>query len=216
MALIELGLVDGNYFADEHVDAIEAAINQCAPAGTVVMTIAVAAPVGWLFLAGQVIANAQTLYPDLWTVAPAAWKSGAALTLPNMANTFVRGAGTTALDTTGGSDTLAQANLPAVPITINPPSTAVTGNTGVQSVDHIHRYTPPVVQPSAFGSAQVGSGPDGLQLFVHDTGIQEPKDHTHPAGTLTVDIAPFDTANLGSGTPFAPTHLALNFMIKTH
>lgn len=27
MPLIELGLIDGNYFADEHVDAIEAAIN---------------------------------------------------------------------------------------------------------------------------------------------------------------------------------------------
>jgi hypothetical protein len=199
------------------------------------MYFGIVAPAGWLFLDGSVIANAQTLYPDLWAVAPAGLKSGASLHLPNMANMFVSGPGATALATAGGSDTLSQANLPAVGITIDtpstavtidPPATAVTGSTGNQSVHHYHQIPSAIgVVPSSLGTRQITlTGPDALIIGTGSTD-NDNSNHTHPAGTLAVDIAPFNTnvdiaaftsGNLGSGTPFAPPHLALNFIVRAY
>lgn len=113
MAAIELGLIDSDFFADEHVDAIELAINKADPAGAVKMYIGATAPTGWLLLNGATVVGAQTLYPDLWAIAPAGWKSGSNLILPNMASRFPIGQ-SGSLGETGGSNThtIGTANLP--------------------------------------------------------------------------------------------------------
>ena len=121
------------------------------PAGSGGLYFGTVEPIGWLFLNGQTVTNADTKYPNLWTVAPSAWKSGTSLILPNMADRVAIGA-TAAIGVTGGanSHTLIQAELPAVTlsidppstsITIDPPSTGVTGSTGTESVLHTHGYT---------------------------------------------------------------------------
>jgi microcystin-dependent protein len=81
------------------------------PSGTLMHTVASAAPDGWLLLNGQTITNGETLYPDLWAVAPAAWKSGSSLVLPDWRGRALVGAGqgsgltNRALNTTGGAET---------------------------------------------------------------------------------------------------------------
>jgi hypothetical protein len=53
------------------------------PAGTVLDYIGTAAPSGWLMLDGSAHVGADTAYPELWALAPAGWKSGTTLTLPD-------------------------------------------------------------------------------------------------------------------------------------
>jgi hypothetical protein len=89
------------------------------PAGTVAMWMFAAAPTGWVFIEGQAIAGANVSMPDLWAAAPAGWKSGTTLTLPNMQGKVPvhQDTGQTEFDTlleTGGSKTttLVKANVP--------------------------------------------------------------------------------------------------------
>lgn len=91
---------------------------------------------GWLMLSGQTIPDADSLYPNLWAVAPANWKSGTSLVLPNMSNRVLMGGGT--MGSTGGSNsfTLSTANLPAHTHTINHDHPTV--NSGTQSANHTH------------------------------------------------------------------------------
>lgn len=147
MALIELGLVDGNYFNDDHVNAIEAAINQCAPAGTVRMTIESSVTTGWLLLQGQTVTNGQSLYPDLWAVAPAAWKSGANLILPNATSRFPIGGGTLGSIGSGNTKTIATGNLPVHSHTMDHDhGTALSGG---RTVGHTHSGTTSAMSANA-------------------------------------------------------------------
>ena len=59
------------------------------PVGTIVETLWTTDPMGFLRLDGRTIVNGQTLYPELWAVAPAGWKSGTSLVLPTRANMMV-------------------------------------------------------------------------------------------------------------------------------
>jgi hypothetical protein len=52
--------------------------------GAISMWLFSTTPVGHLPLEGQTVVNAQTLYPDLWALAPAGWKSGSSLIMPDM------------------------------------------------------------------------------------------------------------------------------------
>lgn len=237
MALIDLGLVDTDFFNADHVDRLEAAINQCAPAGTVVMTMAAVAPTGWLFLAGQTVIGAQTLYPDWWANGlPAAYKSGANAVLPNMTQRFPIGQGTAALGTVGGanSKTLIEANLPPHAHVMNHDHGAVTS--GGQSAHHIHfldmaatGFSEIVMQTVSGGGAHsvydvgdtstgatIGGVPGIETLTDQDPSTFSPANHTH-----SVDLPNYvgNTGN-GNGTATAidttPAYLALNFMVKVH
>ena len=53
------------------------------PVGTIVDYIGTSAPAGWAILDGSTITSGQTLYPDLWAVLPATFKSGANIVLPD-------------------------------------------------------------------------------------------------------------------------------------
>lgn len=98
-----------------------AVVNKLLPAGTIAATIKSSADTGWLLLNGATVASADSTYPALWAVAPASWKSGSSLVLPDMANTMLFGQGTTTLGASGGSNTktIATTNLPSHSHTIN-------------------------------------------------------------------------------------------------
>lgn len=60
------------------------------PAGSIVETLWLTDPLGFLLLDGRTIANGDTLYPALWAVAPGGWKSGTSLVLPTSTGKMVR------------------------------------------------------------------------------------------------------------------------------
>lgn len=99
------------------------------PAGTVRTTVNVLADSGWL-LFGQTVANAQSIYPALWSVVPASWQSGTSLVLPSMTDRFAVGGGTTVVGAVGGanSKTIGSNNLPAHTHTITDPTHNHTQN----------------------------------------------------------------------------------------
>jgi len=53
------------------------------PIGTIVDYIGTTAPTGWAVLDGSTITGGQTLYPALWAILPASFKSGANIVLPD-------------------------------------------------------------------------------------------------------------------------------------
>jgi hypothetical protein len=68
--------------------------NLLVPAGTVVgyaSTTGSNIPSGWEPLIGQTLYDAETSYPELWSVVPASWKSGVSIELPNATGVFLRG-----------------------------------------------------------------------------------------------------------------------------
>jgi microcystin-dependent protein len=112
---------------------------------------------GWLQLNGATVLNAQTLYPGLWAVAPAAWKSGTSLLLPNMSGRVLEGGGT--LGATGGAmtHTLVEANLASHDHTMAHTHTIDMGASsgfvsGGQSVSHTHTFSDTSSSTSAAGA----------------------------------------------------------------
>jgi microcystin-dependent protein len=194
-------------------DLATAVQNLLVPAGTIVATIKSTADTGWLLLNGALVTGAESSYPSLWSAAPASWKTGSNLQLPNLANRMLEGVGTTALGATGGSNTvtLTEANLPPHAHTVNPPSTVVSIS------DPGHNHTSGVIirtTAGSFGGAASGHGGTATtddasaNIGNNTTGI-----------TASVDIAEFNSGN-GSGSSTALTvtnaHLAVNFQIKAH
>ena len=91
---ISTDLADGPKAFQEFVDSLPAADAITAvdlPAGTILQTCRTTQPAGWLFLNGATVAGAQTLYPELWSVVPAGWHSGADLVLPDARGRMVIG-----------------------------------------------------------------------------------------------------------------------------
>jgi len=181
--------------------------NAANPAGTIRATIKSTADPGWL-LFNQTIVGGQTLYPSLWAAIPAAWKSGADIVLPNLADKLLGGAGTIALGATGGanSKTIATANLPAHTHTVDPPSTSVA----ISDPGHQHDAASAFVQPGA--GTVFANGASSGQLS---------NDTTQAATTgitASVDIASFASGSTGSGTALdtTPAQLAVVYQIKAH
>jgi microcystin-dependent protein len=53
------------------------------PVGSVQFWISDTPPPGWALMNGQTLTNAETIYPELWAVVPAQFKSGADIILPD-------------------------------------------------------------------------------------------------------------------------------------
>lgn len=232
MALIELGLIDTNYFGAAHVDTIEAAINTSSYAGDVKMSISTTADLGWLMLNGQVVANAQSLYPSLWAKADATWKSGASLNLPNMAQRFPMGG---SVGTIGGANakTIAAANLPAHQhdLAHDHPSASFTTDSN-DAIEPTYRTTwshkhGPGESATAFVTDGSGDGHPGAGISATGSGYVKrsftgleaaPAGHIHVVNG-SVDIPPIagNTGN-GPGTSTAldvtPAYITFNFMIR--
>lgn len=184
------------------------------PIGSIIDYIGITAPENYLTMIGQTVVDGETLYPDLWALLPASMKSGADIIMPNTRKCVSVGYDVADTDfnvigKVGGSKThtLTQAQLPAASITVdppntvvsvnppnttitvNPPNTAVTGNTGGQSATHVHTQGEGNFPYEQFGG---GTNPSNYPTSTAQTNTgPNQTDHTHPAGTLVVDIAPF-------------------------
>jgi microcystin-dependent protein len=96
-------------------------VDASSPVGSVLDYVGSSAPSGWALLNGQTLTNAQTVYPDLWAVAPTAWRSSSDLVLPDLRGRATIGAGqgsgltNRALGTSGGAEThtLTTAEMPS-------------------------------------------------------------------------------------------------------
>lgn len=86
--------VDGLVLTTDATQTTGLAWRDPTPAGVTAFTVAAAAPTGWWLLDGSTKVNAQTLQPNLWAVAPVAWRSGANLILPDARGRTVVAAGT--------------------------------------------------------------------------------------------------------------------------
>jgi len=183
-------------------DLAAAVQNLLVPAGTVAATISSTADTGWLLLDGSAVSSADSLYPSLWSVAPASWKSGTTLTLPDMSNKTLGGSGTTTLGAAGGANsvTLSTANLPSHFHTVDPPAVTVSHTFGQNFLYNLSDNFDPYMGVSNSGSAAA---------YRYDGSYT----HSH-----TVDIGQFNSGSVGSGTSVDVTnaHLAVNFQIKAH
>ena len=89
------------------------------PIGTIVDYIGTAAPTGWTVLDGSTITNGALLYPNLWAILPASFKSGNDIVKPDTRGRVTvhqSSAGTLAgaVGSTGGSErvTLSSSEMP--------------------------------------------------------------------------------------------------------
>lgn len=109
------------------------------PVGAVCDYIGATEPTKWKFLNGQTLTNAQSLYPELWAIAPASMKSGSNLVLPDARGRFVVGVNSddAIMDTVG--ETGGSKNAIVVAHTHNGPSHTHTGPSHTHtSAAHTH------------------------------------------------------------------------------
>ena len=108
------------------------------PPGTISSTGSEVAPPGWLFF-GQTYSNGEEFAEGLWLVAPAAWKVGADLVLPDMSDRVCRGDAVGA--TTGQSKrTITLAQIPAHTHTTTAHVHAVSLTSAGESAPHTHGF----------------------------------------------------------------------------
>ena len=218
-------------------------IEQVWPAGSIRTTIAALADPGWL-LFGQTVANADALYPMLWAIAPAGWKSGSSLVIPSDVDCGLRGSSTAGLGQISGANTkaISVANLPVHAHAIDHDHGSV--NSGYVSLDHSHGFTtggfsanhwhaPAGGQPWIVNAVNSGGGhnlsPGGAGNAQIQTGTgYVSNDHTHSGQTggisanhqHSVDLPNFvgSSGNAGSGTALNVQDAAINvrFQIKAH
>jgi len=202
--------------------------NLLIPDGTISATIKSTADTGWLLLDGASIAGADLLYPVLFPICPASWKSGTTLNLPNMANKMLEGQSTTALGASGGSNTvtIASGNLPTHVHSVDPPSTAVSVTVNNNTVDRVTRLTSEVangyatgISPGATGTGLLaGTAGFGVSNTTFGMSVAHEDEHAHTASG-SVDIAAFNSADGGfanTALTITNAHLAVNFQIKAH
>lgn len=171
--------------------------------GEIRMTVMTAAPPDWFLLNGQTVLDAQTLYPTFWVMAPASWKSGANIILPNATRRHLVGGTTPGV--VGGSDmvSLLTANLP---VHHHADGSLVDGTAG----DHDHTAPDGNVFCVSIGSgtqrlAQLGEASGNLITF---TSVDNAGNHTHPITGNTADTP-------SSQTPYEhrPQYLIVNLMV---
>lgn len=144
------------------------------PAGTIVDTLRDTAPDGWVFMQGQTLTNAQTVYPALWAALPSAFKSGSDVVLPDLRGRVTLGAGTGSgltprtLGASGGAETHTLTSS-EMPVHSHGTGTLATNTTGS---DHTHTLTG--------GVSSGGSHTHGL-----DGGVSSGGGHTHVASSGT-------------------------------
>lgn len=191
-------------------------MNDHLPVGSSVDYIGTTSPsTKWLLGTGQSIVNGRTTYPAFWAIIPAGMKhaNGNDIIMPDTRGRVSVGYDVTqtefdVIGESGGAKThvLTQAELPtatvaidppSTTISINPPSTGVTGNTE-SGTAHVHTQSQGFFASGALPGLASGAG----------TSTSPESAHTHPAGNLVVDIAPFNVSvdiasfpsgNLGSG-----------------
>ncbi len=142
------------------------------PIGTIVDFIGVTAPNGWAILNGSTITNGAFLYPVLWSILPASFKSGNNIVLPDTRGRVTVHAGGTILNvavgTTGGAETvtLSEAQMPSHTHLQNSHNHTQDSHNHLQNehnhtqVNHTHKYTiydADVTTRNGTGSASLAS-----------------------------------------------------------
>lgn len=119
------------------LNALTAKLANDVPIGSVDDYIGIVAPnANWLTMYGQTIVGGQGLYPNFWNLIPTIMKSGSNILMPDTRSKVSVGYNSADTDFdliaqisgsigTGGEKThiLTQAELPALPVTVNPPAT---------------------------------------------------------------------------------------------
>lgn len=159
-----------------------------APIGTIVDYIGTVAPNDWTILDGSTITNGQNLYPNLWAILPASFKSGANIVKPDTRGRVTVHQGGTlltgAIGSTGGAETvtLSSSEIPA-------------HNHGLNShnhtIAHTHTYSR-TTGSTVFISTTGGIGPMISTLSSTTT-------NTSAASTSVSGNATGDTANNTGG-----------------
>jgi microcystin-dependent protein len=172
------------------------------PVGTITAYAGASAPTGWLLCNG----TSTTGYTALAALVGA--------TTPDLTGKFPMGktassTGSTLLGT-GGSNTIAEGNLPSHLHTIN--HDHASQNTGGQSADHNHGLRPALIE-------YVYSGGPLAQAVVLSTGGVDPTYNTgnNSVGhSHAVDIDAFtgNSGSTGSGTAYFQPFLSVNYIIK--
>jgi microcystin-dependent protein len=165
-------------------------------------------PADWFFLDGTVIVNAETLYPAFWAIAPAAWKAGSNINLPDTTTRYlISGDPGDTTGILGGNDqiTLATANLPS--------HTHGAGSyTAASAGAHTHSPLDPtydfVIHKAGVNNSPSGNAAASTAVGFTYTGT------TDSTGAHTHDVTGASSA-AGSGTPYThrPKNFMLNFMI---
>ena len=169
-----------------------------APPGSCSPWIGTVAPLNHVLMNGQTIANAQTLYPLLWSLADPTWKVGSGLLVPDMRSRIPVGK-----DDMGG----VAANRITVPISGF--NAVVLGNTGGHQAMQSHNHTsaPHQHTPNAIASFLTHGATSLIHLQTgagYDPGVVQ---DTSPA-TVTIN-------SNGSGTAqnIQPS-IILNWILK--
>lgn len=208
-AVTSAKIADGTIALADLATAVQ---NLLVPAGSLMPYIGAAAPTGWL-LHNQTVVGADVLYPSLWLIAPASWKSGTSLVIPNLADAVLAqtGGSAAALGALGGSMTvtLIEANLP--PHAHAGPSHTHTFS-GSTSTDGSHSHS--------YDKVDLGSGIDFGSVFGGTSSTTSTAgSHSHSVSGTTAAGGTGNTGN-GAGTSTAvtvrPRHLGVNVILKAH
>tara|TARA_R110002074_G_scaffold204360_1_gene372689 strand:+ start:1360 stop:2325 length:966 start_codon:yes stop_codon:yes gene_type:complete len=191
--------------------------------GDIKQSIRDVAEAGWLLLNGAAIASASSLYPSLWAVAPASWKSGTTLTLPNMTDRILQGpaSGSSAgIGSTNGSNTvtLSTAHMPSHAHTMHHNHPSATTNTDTHNHTMLGNGIPAdyVDIPNYAMMRNLAAGSDHYGALGQNriTPTMATDSHSH-----SLDVPNFtgSTGSSGSGSAFGIEQAALrvNYFIKT-
>jgi microcystin-dependent protein len=178
-------------------------------------------------LFGQSYASADSIYPALWAIVPAGWKSGTTLVLPDLADTSTIGVGPLgSLGSIAGSNTvtLTTAQLPShnhpasgstgADGTHNHPASASTATDGAHTHSYVFRSlgssgTTGPTATVAVGPTQGGTtGPAGGHTHPVSVSTGPAGSHGHP---VSVSVG-----NTGSGNTVPVVHrsVAIYYQIK--
>lgn len=183
------------------------------PAGMLAFTIASSAPTGWVFH-NQTITNADSTYPALWAVAPAGWKSGTSLVIPNLANAGLMQHGVTSLGSTGGANsrTIASANLPTHTHAIDHDHASFNTSTA-GGHNHTSNYSKLTGSDPEILTGVVLAESLGTGATIGDAGSGT---HLHAINVPNFTGSSGNGGFANTALDTTPLHLAVNVIIKAH
>lgn len=181
------------------------------PTGSMQMFAGTAAPDGWLLCNGATFSS--TTYPELAALVGDKFGAhvGTSYKLPNMTNRFpLGGADNTDVGRTGGSNTIAESNLPTHSHSIDHDHPSTT-----TAVDGAHTHTANFTQGlgganNSPGPIRVGSNSGLYSATISGSGGSG--DHSHSVNIPTYSGESGDT---GGNADYWQPFITLNFIIKT-
>lgn len=192
------------------------------PPGAIISFGGPTAPSGWLLCDGA--SYLRTDYPNLFAMIGVAYgaSDGAHFSVPNLADRFPVGkSGTKTLGGTGGSTTIAEANLPAHTHTGSTGGASAnhyhSGTSDAENRGHTHGYTAPGANNRPyFPDGSWGSTSPSPSGASDTAGESVTHTHTFSTGWVSADHGHnFTTGNgSGSGAAYNQPYVSVNYIIK--